>query len=283
MEHVWPVIQTGLTDPDAGVRKATCIALSCLCEWMEDECASKHKELIPVSIVHVFFKIQPDHLQVLMHLLDDPVTQRTTCTALDALLEIMGDSILQYLPLVMERFVGLLDTVPIPVKSVIIGAIGSTAHASGEKFLPYFQPTVDRLKPNLFLTGEGEEIELRGITMDALGTFAEAVGKDVFRPLFSDLMKQAFTGIATGNSRLKECSFLFFGVMARVFEQEFSPYLSDVVPALMESLKQDEKVQEETVGRSPISGSTGKNADYIQRQCRGGFCLWEYPRDCNQG
>lgn len=189
-----------------------------------------------------------------MHLLDDPVTQRNACTALDALLEIMRDSIPQYLPLVMEKFVGLLDTVPISVKTVIIGAIGSTAHASGEKFLPYFQPTIDRLKSNLFLTGEGEEIELRGITMDALGTFAEAVGKDVFRPFFSDMMKHAFTGIATGNARLKECSFLFFGVMARVFEEEFSPYLSDVVPALMESLRQNEKLQEEeTVGMSPVS------------------------------
>lgn len=184
-----------------------------------------------------------------MHMLDDPVTQRSACTAFDALLEIMGDSIHQYLPLVMGRFVGLLETAPISVKSVIIGAIGSASHASGEKFLPYFQATVDRLTPNLFLTGEGEETELRGITMDALGTFAEAVGKDVFRPLFSDMMKHAFAGIATGNSRLKECSFLFFGVMARVFEEEFAPYLPDVVPVLAESLKQDEKVQEELIGR----------------------------------
>jgi len=192
-----------------------------------------------------------------MRLLDDSVTQRSACTAFDALLEIMGDAIHKYLPLIMERFVGLLDTAPISVKSVIIGAIGSAAHASGDKFLPYFRATMDRLKSNLFLTGEGEEVELRGITMDALGTFAEAVGRDVFRPFFPEMMKHAFTGIATGNSRLKECSFLFFGVMARVFEEEFAPCLSDVVPALMESLKQDEKVQEETVGRSLVAGSVG--------------------------
>jgi len=192
-----------------------------------------------------------------MHLLDDPVTQRSACTAFDALLEIMGDAIHGYLPLIMERFVGLLDVVPIPVKAVIIGAIGSAAHASGHKFLPYFHATVDRLNSNLFLTGEGEEVELRGITMDALGTFAEAVGKDVFRPLFPDMMKHAFTGVTTGNSRLKECSFLFFGVMARVFEEEFAPYLPNVVHTLMESLRQDEKVQEETVGRSMAAHSTG--------------------------
>lgn len=254
MEHVWPVIHAGLADPDAGVRKATCIALSCLCEWVEDECVSQHKVLVPVSnVVRRFLFPLPHHLQALMNLLDDPMTQRSACTAFDALLEIMGGSILQYLPLIMERFVGLLDTAPIPVKSVIIGAIGSAAHASSEQFLPYFQPIMNRLKSNLFLTGEGEEVELRGITMDALGTFAEAVGKDVFRPFFSDMMGHAFAGIATGNSRLKECSFLFFGIMARVFEEEFSPYLPEVVPALMESLKQDESIQAETSGRSPDS------------------------------
>lgn len=193
-----------------------------------------------------------------MRLLDDPVTQRAACTAFDALLEVMGDAIHKYLPLVMERFVGLLDTAPASVKSVIIGAIGSAAHASGEKFLPYFQATMERLNSNLFLTGEGEEVELRGITVDALGTFAEAVGKNVFRPFFPEMMKHAFSGIATGNSRLKECSFLFFGVMARVFEDDFAPYLPEVVPALMGSLKQDEKVQEEPIGRF-------STADFVRR------------------
>lgn len=49
MSEVWPIIESGLQDGDAGVRKATCIAVSCLCEWLEDECSSKHAVLVPVS------------------------------------------------------------------------------------------------------------------------------------------------------------------------------------------------------------------------------------------
>jgi hypothetical protein len=188
-----------------------------------------------------------------MQLLDDPTTQRSACTALDALLEILGDNIHIYLSVIMERFANLLEVAPIDVKPVIIGAIGSAAHASGDKFLPYFQATMDRLKNNLLLTTEGEEIELRGITMDAIGTFSEAVGKDVFRPYFPEIMKQAFAGIEMGNARLRECSFLFFGVMARVFEDEFSPYLSSVVPALLVSLRQDEKMQDPDSCKSQTS------------------------------
>ena len=144
----------------------------------------------------------------------------------------------------MERLSGLLETAPVPVKSVIIGAIGSAAHASREKFLPYFQQAMERFKHFLVLTAEGEEQELRGITMDAVGTFADAVGKDVFRPYFPEMMKQAFDGIQLGSARLRECSFLFFGVMARVFEEEFAPYLPSVVPALVASCDQPEHGEE---------------------------------------
>ncbi|KAG5652615.1 hypothetical protein H0H81_004344 [Sphagnurus paluster] len=228
MGEVWPIIETGLQDGDPTVRKATCVAVSCLCEWLEEECAAKHAVLIPG----------------IMSLMNDNDTQRSACTALDALLEILQDVIDQYLPLIMERLGGLLESAPLPVKAVVTGAIGSAAHASKSRFLPYFQPTMAHLQHFLVLTGEGEEIELRGITMDAIGTFAEAVGKDVFRPFFPDMMKQAFQGIEMGSARLRECSFLFFGVMARVFGEEFAPYLPNVVPSLLASCKQAEHGEE---------------------------------------
>ncbi|KAF5383571.1 hypothetical protein D9615_003515 [Tricholomella constricta] len=250
MGEVWPIIETGLQDGDPSVRKATCVAVSCLCEWLEEECAAKHAVLIPG----------------IMALMNDNDTQRTACTALDALLEILQDVIDQYLPLIMERLGGLLETAPLPVKAVVTGAIGSAAHASKSRFLPYFQPTMAHIQHFLVLTGEGEEIELRGITMDAIGTFAEAVGKDVFRPFFPDMMKQAFEGIEMGSARLRECSFLFFGVMARVFGEEFAPYLPNVVPALLASCKQAEH-GEETMSFSVAdatsafaSGSSPSNA-----------------------
>jgi hypothetical protein len=51
MAHIWPMIEAGLNDSDPSVRKAACTAVSCLCEWLEDECAAKHQILIPVSSV----------------------------------------------------------------------------------------------------------------------------------------------------------------------------------------------------------------------------------------
>lgn len=229
-DQVWPIIEAGLRDGDTSVRNATCVAVSCLCEWLADECSAKHSILVPG----------------IMELINNPETQRSACTALDALLEILQDVIDQYLPLIMERLAGLLESGSIAVKSVVTGAIGSAAHASKANFLPYFAPVMAHLQHFLVLTKEGEEIELRGITMDAVGTFAEAVGKDIFRQYFPDLMKQAFQGIELGSARLRECSFLFFGVMARVFEEEFAMHLPSVVPALLASCKQTEHGDEPT-------------------------------------
>lgn len=48
MSEIWPIVEAGLTDGDASVRKAACVAVSCLCEWLEEECAAKHAVLVPV-------------------------------------------------------------------------------------------------------------------------------------------------------------------------------------------------------------------------------------------
>ncbi|KAF7308578.1 Importin N-terminal domain-containing protein [Mycena chlorophos] len=243
LSAVWPVIETGLRDSDAGVRKASCVAVSCMCEWLSDECVTRHEILVPS----------------IMALINDPDTQRAACTALDGLLEILHDHIGLYLAGIMEHLTGLLVTAPISVKSVVIGAIGSAAHAAKDAFLPYFGPIMERLQAFLTLTNEGEEVELRGITVDAIGTFSEAVGKDVFRPFFPDMMKQAFEGLELGSPRLRECSFLFFGVMAKVFEDEFAPYLPNVIPPLIKSCAQVEQGEEFSILEASTAFGTGSD------------------------
>ena len=86
--------------------------------------------------------------------------------------------------------------------------------------------------------------------MDAVGTFAEAIGKDIFRHYLPQMMQQAFEGLDMGSARLSECSFLSFGVMARVFGEEFARggkehggegWLAGAAGAVIKSLRQEEK------------------------------------------
>ncbi|ORY33044.1 putative importin beta-4 subunit [Naematelia encephala] len=228
VDQLWPIIEGGLQDPEVIVRKAACIALGCLCEWLAEECATRHQTIVPI----------------LFNLIVDDSTQKNACTCLDSYLEILGDDIANYLTLLMERLLVLLETGSIPVKITVTGAIGSAAHAAKEKFAPYFDQTIKRLLPFVALQDGEEQGDLRGVATDTIGTMADAVGADIFRPYFHDLMKAAFEALTMDNTRLRESSFIFFGVMAQVFGPEFAPYLPQCVPALVSSCQQNENNDE---------------------------------------
>lgn len=233
MNELWPFVENGMKDPEVVVRKASCITLGCLCEMLDEECAAKHATFLPL----------------IMELIHSPETQRAACTALDALLEVMGDEIGQYLPAIMERLTGLLDTAPVQVKATITGAIGSAAHAAKDGFAPYFAPLMQKVHPFLSLTEEGEEMDLRGIATDTVGTFAEAVGAEMFRPYLPDMMRITVESLSMDQPRIRECAFIFFAVMSRVFKGEFGPYLEHIVPKMLLSFEQSE--------HDPVPGAPG--------------------------
>lgn len=167
-------------------------------------------------------------------------TQTAACTALDAYLEILGDEIKIYLDVVMQQLKHLLLSTDAKVKLLVMGAIGSAAHASGKGFVPYFTEIMNNIEPYFQLKSEGTELDLRGVSTDAMGTFAEAVGKEHFAPYLDFAMAVAYDGVKVGSARLKECSFLLFGVLARVFEADFARFVPEVAAALINSTDQAE-------------------------------------------
>lgn len=172
--------------------------------------------------------------QILFNLVSDPSTQKAASAALDSYLEVLGDTITVYLPLLMERLLVLLDSAPLPIRATITGAIGSAAHAADDGFVPYFEATVARIQPFLSLTAAGEERALRSVAMDTLGTIGEAVGKELFMPLVEGMMKSAFEALTLEGEggKLKESAFMAFGTVAGLVGEDFVPFL----PATMEAL-----------------------------------------------
>ncbi len=226
MDAVWSFVASALKDADSSVRTAGCSALTYLCDVLGDECVKHHAEAMPL----------------LMQLVGDQGIQSDACRALDAFLENLGDDVKQYLPLVMQTLAGYLETASLKVKRSIIAAIGSAAHASGKEFTPYYEEIMKRIQPFLTIQDKDNEelMDVRAASQDAIGTFSIAVGKEVFRPYFSDIMGVAYQALSLGHSRLNECSFIFFSTMSKVFEEEFSPFLGQVMPKVIESLRQPE-------------------------------------------
>ena len=141
----------------------------------------------------------------------------------------------------MDSLLSLLDTAPLNLKGTVVGAIGSAAHASKAKFAPYFDASMQRIVPFLSLVEEGDELDLRGVSQDTVGTLAEAVGKEAFRPYYAPLMQAAFEATVVPTApQLKECSYIFFAVISRVYVEEFASYLPTVMPLLLAALTQNE-------------------------------------------
>ncbi|KAJ2697352.1 hypothetical protein H4R19_005670, partial [Coemansia spiralis] len=216
----------GLADPDMLVRRASCMALGCIADELDEEVAGYHEKLMPL-----IFDMTSDS--------NTTIVKYATNT-LDCILESMGDAIGPYLPRLMERLVALLDGGPAEVKPIALSAIGSVAHSSGEAFGPYFGGVIARIKQAMSLTGDDDVLALRGVATDTISTIAEAAGKDAFRPHLDDTVRLALQGMEIESATLRESGFCYFGVMSRVFEGEFAQYLSVIAPQVLATLRMDE-------------------------------------------
>ncbi|KAJ1667934.1 hypothetical protein EV178_000868 [Coemansia sp. RSA 1646] len=245
------LVCAGLGDPDERVRRASCMALSCIADELDDEIASYHEKLLPL-----IFNLMNEGSMVIV---------KYAVNALDCILESIGDPIVGYLPQLMERLVVLLDSGAMEIKPIALSAIGSAAHSSGEEFAPYFDAVISRVKQAMALTGDDEVMALRGVATDMAGTLAEAAGKDAFHPHLEETVQLALQGMESDSSLMRESGYCYFGVISRVFKEEFSKYIQFIAPQLLKTLRMDETVQfgfdlEET-NEGEMAGAGGDEDD----------------------
>ncbi|PVV00661.1 hypothetical protein BB560_004946 [Smittium megazygosporum] len=223
------LVVNGLSDPDKRVQKASCLALGCIADELSDEIAIYHEKLIP-QILGILASSE------------NPENTKYACNALDVILEGLGQKINPYLQHIMSQLVVLLENGPPSAKPMVLASIGSAAFAAGEQFLPYFKEIVPKIGYMMSLNDSDDSINLRGVATDTMGTIAQAVGPNEFRPYLEDSMKLAFEGMAMDRSNLRECGFCFFGIVCSVFQEEFTKYLPIIVPEILKTLQTPEKL-----------------------------------------
>ncbi|OZJ01999.1 hypothetical protein BZG36_04727 [Bifiguratus adelaidae] len=223
-----PIVCTGLQDHQFVARRAACICLGAFADELPDEIAESHAVLLPL----------------VLNLMDDSNADITkqACNALDAILESLQEEVLQYLPTLMEKLIVLLDNATQnETKATVTAAIGSAAHSAGAAFQPYFNTVIPRLQHLMTLKDTPDDLLLRGVATDTVGAVAEAVGKEAFAPFVQPTMQLALEGMQYDNSRLRECSYCLYAILARVFEGDFAVYLPTIMPQIFESCRAEEK------------------------------------------
>lgn len=228
LPELLPIVCNGLRDPEIIVRRAACMALGCLAEELQAEISEHHQVLLPLV-----FNLMNDN---------NPEVTKHACNALDAILEGLGNEVVQYLPMLMSKLLVLLDSsMQTETKATIIAAIGSAAHSASEEFNRYFDEVMPRIRALMAAKEGNDQLLLRGVACDAAGAIAEAVGADKFRHCTQDLMQLAIEQLHLDSPRLRECSYAFFAILARVFGEEFAPYLPTIMPPILASCKAEEK------------------------------------------
>ncbi|ODV86539.1 hypothetical protein CANARDRAFT_27731 [[Candida] arabinofermentans NRRL YB-2248] len=234
LPKVIQALMTGLQDSSIIVQAATLRVLSLISEELKDVVAEYHAELLPpiISIIDSTNKI---------------MVYKYATKALDILIEYMSyESIKLYMEPLMNKLFQMMDSAQSSsLKSTIVSAIGSVAYASGKSFTPFFSNSIqflERFIANMDnIEGMTEnDIELRAQTFENISSMARAVGSEAFSPYAQPLISASYQAIHSTNGRLRESGFAFISNMAKVYGEQFTPFLEKIIPEIFVCLNQDE-------------------------------------------
>jgi hypothetical protein len=134
----------------------------------------------------------------------------------------------------MNKLLTLVTQGTRKIQENAVAAIGAIASAAESEFLPYLP-----LLANPFLTMMSQKEEtylvLRARATEAIGMVAVAVGKKPFEPYLKQFFEVVLQGLSLDFSELSESSFNFFSNLALTLEQDFTPFLSFIMPTILES------------------------------------------------
>jgi hypothetical protein len=169
--------------------------------------------------------------------------------AVDSLIEGLDQTdAAQYVNELVPRFSTLFDHDDHKVQMAAASAVGSIASASEAAFKPYFEKTMQSLGQYIGIKDSEDELELRSMVVDSLGKVASAVGAADFQRFVEPLMQSSVEGLHLDNQRLKETSFILWSTLARVYEEDFAPFLEGVASSLIECMEQEETDSEVQLG-----------------------------------
>ncbi|KAL8704513.1 MAG: hypothetical protein Q9201_002322 [Fulgogasparrea decipioides] len=238
MHEILPLVLRLFDDGEDKVRRAALDTIMRLAEDLAEDLGNEHAKLIPALVKHIDTAMRqlagPDDKKNLD-------TIKACCNAIDALVDGLEPEVIKdYLPELVPRLSRLFTHPDYKTKSAAIGALGATAASAEEAFSPYFEQTMNSLSDYVRIKDSEEELDLRCTTCDAMGAMALAVGAKPFQRYVRPLMEATEEGLHLDHPKLRETSFLFWGNMAKVYKDEFKPFLEGVVKAIFESLESEE-------------------------------------------
>ena len=243
-----------IDDSDPRVRRAAMGCVIRLAEELPEDLGKEHEKLLPTVVRQMDIAMKdmrrPDDKQNL-----DIIKASVTC--IDVIVQGLGsEDIKPYLPELVLRLSKLVSSDINRIKIAAISATGAMAACAKKEFNEYIGETMKSLRKYVEIKGSTEkepdsteeQFDLRCYAYDAIGSIALAVGPQLFKDHVKPLMEATDQALLLNHPQLKEASFRFWAMMAKVYKNHFERFLPDVIKALFETLAKEEAPFEVDLG-----------------------------------
>lgn len=270
LPRITPVLFRLLEDADVSVRQAALQTAARLADDLPTDVTKEHEKLMPLLAQNLTAAMQQFKGEEEGPAVD---IMRSAVSAIDSVVDGMeGHDAVQYLGKLAPLLQKLLQHPDFKIKGLAAGALGSLASTVEEPFKPYLSGSMQAMQGYITKKENEEELDLRASCTDAMGEMAVAVGPGDFKNYVQPLMQASEEALKLDHSRLKESTYILWGSLAKVYEEDFAPFLGGVVNGLFDCIDQEEGDLEVQLGDSAkdllgkevtIAGRKVKVADAI--------------------
>ena len=238
IDQVLPILYHLLEDSDVSVRQSALQTTARMADDLPDYVTKDHAKLVPLLVKNLTAAMSAYKGE------DEGPTvdiMKSGTSAIDSVVdgmdaEVAGMYLSQIAPLLQKLF----KHPDLKIKALAAGALGSLASTVREPFLPYLADSMNAMQEYITKKENDEELDLRAACTDAMGEMAVAVGAAEFKDYVRPLMQTSDEALKLDHSTLKESTYILWGSLAKVYEEDFSPFLGGVVKGLFECIDQDE-------------------------------------------
>ncbi|RMZ88324.1 hypothetical protein DV736_g4448, partial [Chaetothyriales sp. CBS 134916] len=246
MSIILPILYKLLEDPDVAVRRAALQTCARLADDLPEQVTKDHEKLMPLLLKNITAAMSVYKGEEEGPAID---IMRSGASAIDSVVDGMeSDAASKYLDQLAPLLQKLFKHPDFKVKALAAGALGSLASTVKAPFFPYLQDSMNAMQEYITKKESEEELDLRAACIDAMGEMAVAVGPADFKTYVRPLMQASEEALKLDHSRLKESTYILWGSLAKVYEDDFSPFLNGVIKGLFECIDQEEADLEVELG-----------------------------------
>ncbi|KIW16263.1 hypothetical protein PV08_06314 [Exophiala spinifera] len=248
LNSVLPVLFALLEDSEVTVRQAALQTTARLADDLPEDITKQHEKLIPLLVKNLTAAMGAYKGEEEGPTVD---IMKSATSAIDAVVDGMdAQDAVQYLDKLAPLLQRLFKHPDFKIKALAAGALGSLASTVEGPFLPYLNDSMHAMQEFITKKESEEELDLRASCTDAMGEMAVAVGAANFKDYVQPLMQTSEEALHLEHSRLKESTYILWGSLAKVYEEDFAPFLGGVVQGLFACIDQEEADLEVALGDS---------------------------------